>query len=171
MHTQCMFARYFVELPFDRDRVEAVLTDTPSAWLPGMATEANLHGDRLLAEVGFGDEIHIARQVTIDLGAPLHLPTKTVLPLRWTATGVLGLFPSLDADMEIAPLGQARCQLSMSARYVPPLGAVGRAIDRAVLFRVAEATIKNFLDQVRDGISRAVSLEHEKITTGQPAGG
>jgi len=166
-----MFARYFVELPFDRDRVEAVLTDTPSAWLPGMATEANLHGDRLLAEVGFGDEIHIARQVTIDLGAPLRLPTKTVLPLRWTATGVLGLFPSLDADMEIAPLGQARCQLSMSARYVPPLGAVGRAIDRAVLFRVAEATIKNFLDQVRDGISRAVSLEHEEITTGQPAGG
>src|SRR6186997_2687575 len=91
MHTQCMFARYFVELPFDRDRLEAVLTDTPSAWLPGMATEANLHGDRLLAEVGFGDEIHIARQVTIDLGAPLRLPTKTVLPLRWTATGVLGL--------------------------------------------------------------------------------
>ena len=36
----------------------------------------------------------------------------------------------------------------MSARYVPPLGAVGRAIDRALLFRVAEATIKDFLDRV-----------------------
>ncbi len=166
-----MFARYFVELPVDRQHVERVLTDTPSTWLPGIATEANLHGDRLIAEVGFGDEIHIARQVTIDLGAPLHLPTKTVLPLRWTATGISGLFPSLEADLEIAPLGQARCQLSMSARYVPPLGAVGRVIDRALLFRIAEATIKNFLDQVRDGISRAVGLEHEGSAAGQPAGG
>jgi hypothetical protein len=49
----------------------------------------------------------------------------------------------------------------MSARYVPPLGALGRAIDRALLFRVAEATIKNFLDQIRDGIIRAVSPENE----------
>ena len=154
-----MFARYFVELPLDHERVERVLTDSPSAWLPGIATEANLHGDRLLAEVGFGEEIHIARRVTIDLGVPLHLPTKTVLPLRWTAAGVSGLFPSLEADLEIAPLGLARCQLSISARYVPPLGAVGRVIDRALLFRIAEATIKNFLDEVRDGISRAVSLE------------
>jgi hypothetical protein len=156
-----MFARYFVELPVPHERVERVLTDEPHAWLHGVATEANLRGDRLLAEVGFGEEVRIARQVTIELRAPLRLPTKTVLPLRWTATGHSGLFPSLDADLEIAPLGQDRCQLSMNARYVPPLGALGRAIDRALLFRVAEATIKNFLDQIRDGIIRAVSLENE----------
>jgi hypothetical protein len=159
-----MFARYFVELPMQAERVEHVLTDAPGAWLPGFATEANHSGDRLLAEVGFGDEVRIAREVAIDLGAPLRLPTKTVVPLRWTATGVSGLFPSLDADLEIAPLGQDRCQLSMSARYVPPLGALGRVIDRALLFRIAEATIKNFLDQVRDGISREVSLEHDGKT-------
>jgi hypothetical protein len=156
-----MFARYFVELPVPHERVERMLTDEPRAWLHGIATEANLRGDRLLAEVGFGEEVRIARQVAIELRAPLRLPTKTVLPLRWTATGHSGLFPSLDADLEIAPLGQDRCQLSMSARYVPPLGALGRAIDRALLFRVAEATIKNFLDQIRDGIIRAVSPENE----------
>jgi len=156
-----MFARYFVELPLQRERVEQVLIDAPRTWLPGIATEANLRGDRLLAEVGVGEDVRIAREVAIDLGTPIQLPTKTVLPLRWTATGASGLFPSLDADLEIAPLGHDRCQLSMSARYVPPLGALGRAIDRALLFRVAEATIKNFLDQVRDGISREVGLEHE----------
>ena len=156
-----MFARYFVELPLQRERVEQVLIDAPRTWLPGIATEANLRGDRLLAEVGIGEDVRIAREVAIDLGTPIQLPTKTVLPLRWTATGASGLFPSLDADLEIAPLGHDRCQLSMSARYVPPLGALGRAIDRALLFRVAEATIKNFLDQVRDGISREVGLEHE----------
>lgn len=156
-----MFARYFVELPLQRERVEQVLIEAPRSWLPGMATEANLHGDRLLAEVGVGEDVRIAREVAIDLGTPIQLPTKTVLPLRWTATGASGLFPSLDADLEIAPLGHDRCQLSISARYVPPLGAVGRVVDRALLFRVAEATIKNFLDQVRDGISREVGLDHD----------
>jgi len=156
-----MFARYYVELPLQRERVEEVLIDAPGSWLPGLATEANLRGDRLLAEVGFGGDIRVARQVAIDLGTPIRLPTKTVVPLRWTATGASGLFPALDADLEIAPLGHERCQLSLSARYVPPLGALGRAIDRALLFRVAEATIKDFLDQVREGISRGAGLGHD----------
>jgi len=166
-----MFARYFVELPIQHERVEHVLTEAPGSWLPGIATKANHHGDRLLAEVGFGDEVRIAREVAIDLGSPLRLPTKTIVPLRWTATGASGLFPSLDADLEIAPLGQDRCQLSLSARYVPPLGALGRVIDRALLFRVAEATIKNFLDQVRDSISREISLELEGSTVRRSAEG
>jgi hypothetical protein len=40
----------------------------------------------------------------------------------------------------------------MSARYAPPFGAIGRAIDRAVLSRVAEATLKDFLDGVAETI-------------------
>jgi hypothetical protein len=152
-----VFARYYVELLADRESVEGVLLRAPGRWLPGLATDANHRGDQLLAEVGIGDDVRIARQVAIDLDAPLRLPTKTVIPMRWTPTGTSGLFPALDADLEVAPLGQDRCQLSMSARYVPPLGPVGRAIDRAVLFRVAEATIKDFLDRVCDGVVRELS--------------
>ena len=58
------------------------------------------------------------------------------------------MFPALDADLEVAPLGTGSTQLSISARYVPPLGKIGRLIDRAVLSRVAEATVKDFLDRV-----------------------
>ena len=54
-------------------------------------------------------------------------------------------------------LEDGRCQLAISARYDPPLGAVGRAIDRALLARVAEATVKDFLDRVRDSIARRLS--------------
>lgn len=156
-----MFARYYVELPADRDLVEGVLLREPGRWLPGLATEANHRGDQLLAEVGIGDDVRIARQVAIDLGTPIRLPTKTVIPMRWMPTGASGLFPALDADLEVAPLGHDRCQLSMSARYVPPLGPVGRAIDRAVLFRVAEATIKDFLDRVRDGVARELGVTEQ----------
>ena len=145
-----MFARYFVEIAMDPAGVEAALLDDPQEWLPGLASEANQRGDDLLAEVGFGEKVRVRRLVRIDLGEPVRAATKTVVPLRWAALGATGLFPELDADLEIAPLAPGRCQLAMSARYVPPLGVMGRALDRAVLFRVAEATLKDFLDRVAE---------------------
>jgi hypothetical protein len=71
-----------------------------------------------------------------------------VLPLRWLPTDAPGLFPALEADLEVAPLPPDRTQLAMSARYLPPLGSIGKAVDRAILYRVAEATLKDFLDRV-----------------------
>jgi hypothetical protein len=143
-----MFARYYVELPLSTERVEHLLTHEPESWLPGLAERANRRGDDLLADVGFGEKIRVAREVAISVGGPVRAGTKTLLPLRWVPSGGAGLFPSLDADLEIAPLGPDRTQLAMSARYAPPLKAVGRVIDRVVLFRVAEATLKDFLDGV-----------------------
>jgi hypothetical protein len=166
-----MFARYFVELAMEPERVEAALLRSPETWVPGLAREANHHGDALLAEVGFGDDVRMARQVAIEFRDPVRMPSKTVIPLHWTATGATGLFPSLEADLEIAPLGPARTQLAMSARYVPPLGAIGRAIDRAVLFRVAEATLKDFLDRVGETLSaRARAAEATAERGGLPIG-
>jgi hypothetical protein len=151
-----MFARYFVELPIAHERVEHALAHDPSAWLPGLAERANHRGDVLLADVGFGDDVRIARTVAVELGEPMRAGSKAVFPLRWSASGSAGLFPSLDADLEVAPLGSDRTQLAISARYVPPLGKLGRAIDRALLSRVAEATVKDFLDRVADTLSLSI---------------
>jgi len=91
--------------------------------------------------------------VTVHLGDPVPMTTKTVIPLRWAAARGPGLFPSLDADLEVSPLGPSTTHLAISARYVPPLGALGRMVDRAILFRVAEATLKDFLDRVGQTLS------------------
>jgi hypothetical protein len=147
-----MFARYFVELPLSPEAVEQALSDGPRGWLPGLATDANRRGDALLAEVGFGERLRIKREVAVELGTSIRSTSKTVFPLRWKASGHPGLVPALDADLEVAPLGSSRTQLAMSARYVPPFGTVGRAIDRALLSRVAEATLKDFLDRVAEAI-------------------
>ena len=147
-----MFARYFVELPIPAAGVEASLARGTGPWASGPATEANHHADVMLAEVGFGTGVPVARTVAVELGPPVVASSKTVIPMRWTALGNNGIFPSLEADLEIAPLGPEHTQLAISARYTPPLGAIGRAIDRAVLHRVAEATIKNFLDRIRDTV-------------------
>jgi hypothetical protein len=147
-----MFVRYFVELPTPSEVVESNLTRSSHSWLPGLASIANERGDALLAEVGFGEKVRVARRVTVEIGSPAHLGTTVVIPLAWTPVHAAGLLPSLEADLEIAPLGAGRTQLAISARYEPPLGLMGRAIDRAILHRVAEATMKDFLDRVRDAL-------------------
>ena len=70
------------------------------------------------------------------------------LALRWEATGPGGgLFPVLDADLKLAPDGTGT-MLTMAGSYRPPLGSLGEALDRAVLRRVAAATIRSFVAQV-----------------------
>ncbi|HEU4529351.1 MAG TPA: hypothetical protein VFT80_15670 [Actinomycetota bacterium] len=153
-----MFIRYFLDLPVPFESLEAALVSEPEAWLPGLARDAESRGERLLAEVGFAvDDAHrLDKRVEIGFGEPHRIPTKTILPMTWHATGVEGLFPSLEADLEVASLGPNRTQLSISARYRPPMGVLGRALDRALLHRVAEATAKDFLDRVGEAVQLRV---------------
>jgi len=163
-----MFVRYFNELPFAAAHLEAVLLRDPRRWLPVLAADAGDHGDRLSAAVGLAVDGHRMRKVVdIEVGEPVRLGEKVVLPLTWRAAGAEALFPVMEGDLELAPLGPAISQLAMSARYRPPLGAVGRAIDRAVLHRVAEATIKDFVDRVAE----ALEAQAEAKTEAVPASG
>ncbi len=154
-----MFVRYFDELPLPAGRVAEVLLHNPRTWLPGLAVDAGDHGARLSAEVGLAVEGHrMTKVVDIQVGEAVRLGEKVVLPLTWRATGAEALFPVMEGDLEVAPLGASRSQLAMSARYRPPLGAVGRAIDRAVLHRLAEATIKDFVDRVARALEALSSV-------------
>jgi hypothetical protein len=88
------------------------------------------------------------------------------LAIRWEATGPGGgLFPVLDADITLAPAGDAGDRatvLTVAGVYRPPLGALGQALDRAILHRVAVATIRGFLTglaaRIADGSSNHVAL-------------
>lgn len=144
------------------EQVERALTDEPASVLPLHARAATHHGDGLLADVGFGDRVRVERPVMIELGTPLHLAEKTMIPMRWIPTGPGGVFPALEADLEIGSLAPGRTQLAISARYAPPLGPLGRVVDRVVLFRVAEATLKDFLDRVGAAVVAAPALELRK---------
>ena len=58
------------------------------------------------------------------------------------------MFPVLDADLKLAPDGEGGTVLTMAGAYRPPLGPLGEALDRAILRRVAAATIRSFLARV-----------------------
>jgi hypothetical protein len=96
--------------------------------------------------------------VEISVGKPrFFLSRLLLLPLTWKVTSGEGLFPSLESDLELAPLGPSRTRLAINANYRPPLGVLGLALDRALLHRVAEATLKDFLDRVAERLVRAAA--------------
>jgi hypothetical protein len=152
-----MFVRYFVELPLPAEQIGEAVTRSPDTWMPGLAQETGDTGRRLLGEVGFGERGRIDRTVELRFSEPIRIPSKTILPIHWSSAQSNGLFPSLEADLEVAPIGPNITQLALSARYDPPLGALGRAIDRALLHRVAEATLKDFLDRVAAALTAQVT--------------
>jgi hypothetical protein len=153
-----MFLRYYVELPMAFADAERALTSIPTSGLGALVQEAGDHAERLLAEVGFTvAERRIEREVAIVFGETRRLGSRTLVPLTWEATGSDGLLPALEGDLEIGPLGPNRTQLSISVMYRPPMGVVGRALDRTLLHRVAEATVKDFLDRVAEAMNGTYS--------------
>ena len=148
-----MFVRYYLELPLPVAEVERALVSSPTGWLSAMAGEGQARGDGLLGEVGVGPlAARLRRQVRVQLGEPVRFPSMTSLPLTWEPVGLEGVLPRLDADLELGSLGEGRTQLAISARYRPPLGVVGQTLDRVLLHRVAEATLKDFLDRLGQSI-------------------
>jgi hypothetical protein len=76
------------------------------------------------------------------------------LAVRWEAAGPGGgMFPVLDADINLTPAGEHTTLLTLAGTYRPPLGALGAGLDRAILHRVAAATIRAFLSRVADAIA------------------
>ena len=141
--------RYYIELPLPVAEVEQELVGSPAGWLSAVAGAAQARGDALLGAVGVGPlGPRLGRRVAIELGEPVRFVSMTWLPLTWEPVGLEGLLPRLDANLELGSLGGDRTQLAISAHYRPPLGALGQALDRVLVHRVAEATVKDFLDRV-----------------------
>lgn len=88
----------------------------------------------------------LSKLVRVQVRELAHSDASAGLAIRWEATGPGGrLFPVLDADITLAPAGEHAALLAIAGSYRPPLGSFGEAVDRAILNRVATATIRTFL--------------------------
>jgi hypothetical protein len=150
-----MLIQDFVQVKAPYASVRDRLLDTSRRWLTDGASAAYAEGERLLLTVSAtAGEVRVGKRVQIDLGAAYTRGEGFVVPLSWWATGAQRLFPTLDADLEIMPLGPDQVMLTLMGRYEPPLGPVGRGLDRLVLHRVAASCVRSFLHRT------AAALEH-----------
>jgi len=157
-----MFVRYFAELPFPLETVEEMLLRSPEGWIPGLAHHAEGVGEQLLVDSGFGSAGRRApERMVVEIREPVRLASRTILPMTWRASESDAPYPEAEADIEVASLGQIT-QLSVSARYRPPAGTAGRTVDRMLLHRVVEATVKDFVDRARD---KLIALLESSVST------
>jgi hypothetical protein len=87
--------------------------------------------------------------------------------LRWEATGAAGgLFPVLDAHISLAPAAEHATRLALTGSYRPPLGRIGAALDKAILNRVAAATIHALLHSIADALTSRAATRYAATTPG-----
>jgi hypothetical protein len=140
---------------------------TPVGYTAAMARLANLIAGSALANasqsawddgltvmIRVGPSVPLTRLVRAQFRDLVDHGETAVLTLRWEVIGPgAGLFPVLDADITLIPAGQEATLLRLDGSYRPPFGLLGAAIDRAIMNRVADATVRSFLTRVRDAIS------------------
>ena len=108
-----------------------------------------------LMRVGpLGDAPRLSKLVLVRMLGPVWRDGTWTLWLRWEATGATrGLFPVLDADLTLVADGTEKTRVMLNGCYRPPLGRLGVGLDRAVLHRIASATIRALLRSIADELT------------------
>ncbi len=138
-----MFVAEDIVIPVGFTAARARLANlTRGGWLDGASETA--YGDGFLRVGPLGGRLGVSKLVRVHSQELADREGRAVLAMRWEATGHGGgLFPALDADLTLAPAGEDATRLALAGAYRPPLAAVGAGLNRAILHRVAEATIRS----------------------------
>jgi hypothetical protein len=153
-----MFVYYFIHVERPFEEVEpALLRMIPG--LGGWAEDAYRDGEHLRTRVGTRGGM-LAKAVEVTTGSPVRGASETWIPIRWEATGAPSLFPSLEADVITAHVGASLTQVALRGTYQAPFGRVGDALDRVLLHRIAEVSVKTFVDRIAESIQSDL-LVHE----------
>lgn len=140
-----MFVYYYGHVPGTVAEAERAVLELLRK-RPEMADIAYRQSEELRARVGPG-LAGLAKAVRLEVGDPLDEgPGDVRIPVSWVATGTPGLFPRFDGELVISELEADLTQVAFRGSYDPPLGGVGEALDRVLLHRIAEATVKRFVD-------------------------
>lgn len=152
-----MLVYYFGHVDGTLEQVAAAITDSGSD-LSAWAKVAYRRGEELQTRIHPGPFLP-AKEVSIELGAPHARSGSVIIPLSWKATGVEALFPAMDADLVLQPIGPNLVEVVFRGSYEPPLRGFGRILDRAVMHRLAEASAKTFLDQLCSAVETAIASD------------
>jgi carbon monoxide dehydrogenase subunit G len=121
-----------------------------------------------LARVGpLGSAPGMSRLVEVRFSDLALREDSATWAVRWEAAGRGGaLFPALDADITLTPAGEQATTLTVTGVYRPPLGGLGAGLDRAIMHRVAQATIRTFTHHIGSALAHpaaAPDMAHARV--------
>lgn len=142
-----MFVQDFVDVPVASDQVVKILTQEDGE-LGVWASAAYRRGEQMA--VGPGESFSAG--VVFEQGTPVIGHDAVVIPIAWTSHSSNRLIPRMEAELVVAPLGMMLSHVAFRGRYQPPLEGLGKILDRLALHKVAEATVRSFLERLGDAI-------------------
>jgi hypothetical protein len=165
-----MLVSDFVQIDRPFSAVRDDLTAAGPGWLADSAVAAYEEGEQLLLRVfSTVGPVRLSKRVWAELGDPVLRPDRITQPLSWRASGATGLFPSMEAELDITPMGEWLTSISFHGSYVPPLGPLGRGADRMLLHRLAEASVRALLDRMARHLAPQPGPDPLRITAAQAA--
>jgi len=187
--------RTFQPLEGPAGALAAAFTRDPADWLPDPTREpTTAHTSDATTDEGAdtaapaapgGDDawvfaVHagsLARRVRATIGQPWHATRTAWRSVSWEPvsvsdeqTAINRLLPPLDGELGIHVDESGRATLVFDARYLPPGGFLGAAVDAVALHRIARQTGQRFLEDVAVGLSRLASERAAPEHAGPTAG-
>jgi hypothetical protein len=146
---KAMLVSDFVQIARPFAEVKSELSTSSAGWLADSAVAAYAEGEQLSMRVFSSiGPVRVSKRVWADLGEPSVRPDRVTQPLTWRAAGATSLFPAMEAEIEVTPMGDSMTAISFQGSYVPPLGPLGRSADRMLLHRLAEASVRGLLERI-----------------------
>jgi hypothetical protein len=141
-----MLVRDFIDIPLPLGAVEHALLSGEEL---GVWAEAAY---RMGEGLALGPSKSLAAPVTLEVGDPVSGSDSIRFPVRWEAVGAQWLFPHMEAELVLSELTSQITHIALRGSYRPPLEKFGAALDRLAFHRVAEATVRHFLERLAAGI-------------------
>ncbi|MGH9047532.1 MAG: hypothetical protein ACRDVW_09515 [Acidimicrobiales bacterium] len=150
-----MFVQDFKTIDCRYEEVAARLVADIEVVLETALDAARDAGEHLRGKVGPASwPTALAKTVEVRPGPVREKVDRLLVAFSWKATGGASLFPRLDADLEAAPFGPEQTVVTLRGRYEPPAGSLGRIADQLLFHRLAESTVRDFLDGVCANLSQ-----------------
>jgi hypothetical protein len=111
-------------------------------------------GKRVVAirfEIG---DLIVERRADLSLKHARAYPGYEVMDIQW-APHEGGLYPVFKGILSVEETGGNFCRLDLDGSYEPPLGMAGAMFDAVVGHRIAVATSRQLLDDIKTGFELA----------------
>jgi len=153
----------FIEIPEAYEAVVVTLASVESE-LQVWASAAYRRGEGMTV----GPAPLVSAPVELEVGAAMQSLESTTIPMSWIATSGTRLFPRMDAEVVVSPMQASLTHLELRGSYRPPLDGVGRMLDRLAFHRIAESTVRNFLDRLAAAVTAEIRAA-PPVTGAEPA--
>jgi hypothetical protein len=127
--------------------LETALRAGPARWLPGFDDEGERVTGELIYEQAGG---RVKRRIEVRPGPVQRFAYGVTVRIEWKAAQHSEFYPELEGHLRLERRQPSGSILRLEARYAPPGGWLGTTVDRALMHRVAESSVRDFLARVAD---------------------